>query len=141
MARFALRVLPAFLAAGLAGGAAIAATPSGWAVDKSADSPATFHRALDGVTIEYHYLPGEYDWMQLTVDACGSGPWHIKDDIDPPGETIAQHGYYVRKVIAEDFRNARLNCQIPDGIEIRILEGFDTAYAQFENLKTHAQTH
>ena len=126
-------------AAILAPGAAllVAASPSGtvdWKVVQTADSPAVMSRSVDGLTITYAIDPEDYNALTVAVDPCGEGPWHIKDGLDPSGETVSARGAHLRKAIVEDLHNARLNCPLPDGIEDRIMTGFDEAYAQFEKL-------
>ena len=39
---------------------------------------------------------------------------------------------YVRQDIAGQFRNARLNCTLPDDAESRLMEGFDAAYVRMD---------
>ena len=116
--------------------------PAGWVVAKTPDSPASMVRTLDGVTIDYHLVPDDYDIMRVSVNPCGSGgEWAIKDSLSPPGETTAERIAFLRKNVLEDLHNARLNCTIPDGIEDRLLDGFDAAYTQFEKLTPDAKTH
>ncbi|WP_421846291.1 hypothetical protein [Novosphingobium sp.] len=100
-------------------------------------------RTLEGLTLDYHIVPGDYDIMQVSVKPCGSGddPWYMKDSLSPPGETSAERLAFLRKNALEDLHNARLNCPISEGIEDRLLDGFDAAYAQFEKLNPDAQTH
>jgi len=119
------------------------APATGWVVGKTADSPDAMVRTLEGVTVDYHLVPGDYDVMKVSVKPCGTGddPWYIKDSLSPPGETSAERLAFLRKNVLEDIHNARLNCPIPDGIEDRLLDGFDAAYAQFEKLNPDAQTH
>jgi hypothetical protein len=106
-----------------------------WSVGKTAASPVALSRTLESVSIDYHLVPDDYDSLKVTVTACGEGgPWYEKDDLAPKA---AQD---VRDAIAEELHNARLNCKLADGLEDRIMTGFDAAYAQFETLK-HAQAH
>ncbi|MBW8755673.1 MAG: hypothetical protein JF595_16305 [Sphingomonadales bacterium] len=111
--------------------AVAAAEPASWSV-----SPTAFSRTLENVSIDYHLVPDDYDSLKVTVTPCDASPtpWYEKDDLAPEA---AQD---VRNAIAEELHNARLNCKLADGLEDRIMTGFDAAYAQFETLK-HAQAH
>ena len=131
------RPLSSVLAAALAWSApALAADVApGWVVGKSDDSPVTLSRTLEAVTIEYRYVPDDYDTLKLTVDPCGDGPWYIKDSMDPQGASAAERGKFVATTIAEDLHNARLNCTLPAGVEDRLQAGFAQAWAQFEVAK------
>ena len=138
------RAAAVLVLAAVPSGAWADAPASGWVVGKTADSPAAMVRTLEGVAIDYHLVPDDYDVMKVSVSPCGSGsdqPWYIKDSLSPPGETSAERLAFLRKNVLEGIHNARLNCPVPDGIEDRLLEGFDAAYAQFEKLNPDAQTH
>lgn len=114
--------------------AASASGVAGWKVVQTDDSPAVMSRSVEGLTITYAIDPEDYNALTVAVDRCGQGPWHIKDGLDPTGDTVALRGAALRKAIAEDLHNARLNCPLPQGLEDRIMTGFDEAYAQFEKL-------
>ena len=131
--RHLLSVLAAMLA--WSGPASAADAAPGWVVGKSDDSPVTLSRTLEVVTIEYRFVPGDYDTLKITVDPCGDGPWYIKDAMDPQGGSAADRGKFVATTIAEDLRNARLNCTLPAGVEDRLQAGFAQGWAQFEGVK------
>ncbi|MBW8784819.1 MAG: hypothetical protein JF593_09300 [Novosphingobium sp.] len=119
----------------LAAAAAAPAVPEGWTVTAAdAKAPVLAH-TLVPVTIEYRTVPDDYDTLTLTVDPCGQGPWHEKDSIAPQGDTPAARAADLRKAIADEFHNARLNCTLPEWIEAAMLAGFDAAYLQLEAAK------
>lgn len=115
---------------------AAAAEPgaSGWTVVQTEDSPAVMSRSMDGMTVTYAYDPEDYNSLKVAVEPCSGNSWYIKESIEPEGETLAARSASLKAAIAQDMHNARLNCKLPDGVEDRIMTGFDEAYAQFEKL-------
>jgi hypothetical protein len=81
-------------------------------------------RTVDNVTLTYTRHSADNDTLRITVAGCGDEPWYMQDDIN----TVTADS--LRKDIAEEFENARLNCKLTDGVEERMMAGFDEAFAR-----------
>jgi hypothetical protein len=79
---------------------------------------------VDTVTLVYARTPGEDDTMRLSVRGCGDTQWYIDESLN--GVTAES----LRDSAKEEFDNARLNCKIADGVEERVMAGFDEAFAR-----------
>jgi hypothetical protein len=81
-------------------------------------------RTVDNVTLAYIRMPDEDDSLRLTVRGCGDEPWYMEESLN--GVTAES----LRDSAKEEFENARLNCKIADGVEERVMVGFDEAFAK-----------
>jgi len=102
---------------------AVAQEPT-WAVVPPANGSASMSRTLEDVTLTYKRTPGGDDHLHISVGNCGSSPWEMDESLN--GVTAAT----LRDAIAEEFTNARLNCKLADGVEERLMAGFDQAFAR-----------
>ena len=129
-------ILPSALAIfALLASPALAAGDSGWGVSKAADAPVGMSRTVEGVTVDYHLVPGDYDSLSIKVANCGGQPWGMEESINAPDADSLKPG------MAELFTNARMNCKIADGIEDRFMAGFAEAFDQVKpTVPPHVQT-
>jgi hypothetical protein len=81
-------------------------------------------RTVDNITLTYTRNSTDSDGLRLTVRHCGDEPWDIEEGLN--GVTAES----LRDSAKEEFENARLNCKIADGVEERVMAGFDEAFAR-----------
>jgi hypothetical protein len=81
-------------------------------------------RSIDNVTLTYKRSSGENDSLRITIADCGDDGWSMEDGIN----TVTADS--LREDIAEEFENARLNCTLAQGLEDRMMAGFDEAFAK-----------
>jgi hypothetical protein len=113
----------------------VAAQAPAWTVVPPASGSASMTRTLENVTLTYKRAPGDDDHLHITVAHCGDSPWEMDSSLN--GVTAKS----LRDDIAEEFTNARLNCKLADGVEDRLMAGFDEAFAQVKPfLPPHVQT-
>lgn len=126
---------PALAILSLLASPALAGGDGGWAVRKAPDSPVGMSRTIDGVTVDYYLVPGDYDALSIKVADCGGQPWDMDESIN------AADAESLRPSVAELFANARMNCQLAENIEDRFLAGFDEAFNQVKpTVPPHVQT-
>jgi hypothetical protein len=111
------------------GAALILPTPtsaqnSAWHVVAPSNGAGSMSRTADAVTLAYTRNPADEDTLRITVRGCGDGPWYMEESLN--GVTAAS----LRDSAKEEFENARLNCKIADGVEERVMAGFDEAFAR-----------
>src|SRR6478609_1962413 len=95
-----------------------------WTVTPSANGSASMSRTIENVTLAYKRVSGDDDSLRITVAGCGDDGWYMEDSLN--GVTARS----LRDDIAEEFTNARLNCKLADGVEDRLMAGFDEAFAR-----------
>jgi len=114
---------------------ASAADDPAWTVKAPVNGAGAMSRTVDTVTLAYTRMPTEDDTLRLTVRGCGDEPWYIEESLNG---TTAQT---LRDSAKEEFDNARLNCKLADGVEERMMAGFDEAFARLKPfLPPHRQT-
>ena len=101
-----------------------AAQEPAWTVVPPANGAASMSRTLENVTLAYKRVPGDDDTLRITVAGCGDDGWYMQDSLN--GVTARS----LRDDIAEEVTNARLNCKLADGVEDRLMAGFDEAFAR-----------
>ena len=105
-------------------GPVVAAEDPQWTATAGGPGAGSMTRTVDTVTLAYERLPGEDDSLLITVRDCGDEPWHMEESLNSvTAETL-------RDAVKEEFENARLNCKIADGVEERVMHGFDEAFAK-----------
>jgi hypothetical protein len=95
-----------------------------WAVKSAIPIAGSMSRSVDDVTLTYTRNPADSDGLRLTVRGCGEPAWYIDESLN--GVTAES----LRDSAKEEFDNARLNCKIADGVEERVMAGFDEAFAR-----------
>jgi hypothetical protein len=81
-------------------------------------------RTLENITLAYKRSPTDDDHLHIAVGNCGGSPWEMDESLN--GVTAAA----LRDAIAEEIDNAKLNCTLAEGIEDRLMAGFDEAFAK-----------
>jgi hypothetical protein len=95
-----------------------------WTVVPPAKGVTSMSRTVENVTLTYKRSPDDDDHLHIAVGCGGGGPWEMDESLNGvTAETL-------RESITEEIDNAKLNCKLADGVEDRLLAGFDEAFAQ-----------
>ena len=105
------------------------AAPGGWQIARATTAmPAGMHRTVENVTVDYSRVDADTEQLRVVVNDCGDPAWNQVANPAPEGTQD------LKDAIADAFRDARTSCKISDGVEERIMSGFDAAFAQFQAL-------
>ncbi|HSQ95009.1 MAG TPA: hypothetical protein VLM18_02755 [Croceibacterium sp.] len=104
-------------------GSAMAQKPV-WTVVPPANGSASMTRTLENVTLAYKRTPDDDDRLHITVGDCGDSPWEMDESLNG----VTAKG--LRDTVAEAIYNAKLNCKLAEGVEDRLMAGFDEAFAK-----------
>jgi hypothetical protein len=95
-----------------------------WTIKAATAGAGSMSRTVDTITLAYTRMQSDDDTLRLTVRGCGDQPWYMEESLN--GVTAES----LRDSAKEEFENARLNCKIADGVEERVMAGFDEAFAR-----------